>query len=62
MLQVRGVFKRYPTPQDPLPLLQGVDLHLEQGSNPSFAVEFGKIVERLDLLTICSINATGASA
>ncbi|AZD28870.1 hypothetical protein [Pseudomonas chlororaphis] len=30
-------------------VLQDVDLHLEQGSNLSFAVEFRKIVERLGL-------------
>lgn len=51
MLHVQSVFKSYTTPQGPLSVLQGVDLHLEQGGNPSFAMEFGKIVARLDLLT-----------
>ena len=33
MLQVQGVFKSYATPQGPLPVLAGVDLHLSERSS-----------------------------
>ncbi|OLF54385.1 ABC transporter ATP-binding protein [Pseudomonas chlororaphis] len=41
MLQAQGIFKTYPTPQGPLPVLQGVDLHLEQGSSLALMGESG---------------------
>ncbi|MGC5703118.1 ABC transporter ATP-binding protein [Pseudomonas sp. NFXW11] len=41
MLQVQGVFKSYATPQGPLAVLQGVDLHLEQGSSLALMGESG---------------------
>lgn len=33
MLDVQAVCKSYATPQGPLMVLQGVDLHLEQGGS-----------------------------
>ncbi|MBU6960397.1 ABC transporter ATP-binding protein [Pseudomonas sp. CVAP len=41
MLQVHGVFKSYATPQGPLAVLQGVDLHLTQGSSLALMGESG---------------------
>ncbi|MFJ2363223.1 ABC transporter ATP-binding protein [Pseudomonas sp. NPDC087697] len=41
MLQVQGVFKSYATPQGPLAVLQGVDLHLTQGSSLALMGESG---------------------
>ncbi|ROL92051.1 ABC transporter ATP-binding protein [Pseudomonas protegens] len=41
MLQVQGVFKSYSTPQGPLAVLQGVDLHLGQGSSLALMGESG---------------------
>ncbi|MGZ0784689.1 ABC transporter ATP-binding protein [Pseudomonas saponiphila] len=41
MLQVQGVFKRYPTPQGPLAVLQGVDLQLQRGSSLALMGESG---------------------
>ncbi|WOE81839.1 ABC transporter ATP-binding protein [Pseudomonas protegens] len=41
MLQVQGVFKSYATPQGPLAVLQGVDLHLGQGSSLALMGESG---------------------
>ncbi|SDZ61684.1 ABC transporter ATP-binding protein [Pseudomonas sp. NFIX28] len=41
MLHAQGVFKSYPTPQGPLPVLQGVDLHLEQGGSLALMGESG---------------------
>ncbi len=41
MLHVQGVFKSYATPQGPLAVLQGVDLHLEQGSSLALMGESG---------------------
>ncbi|MGV8919969.1 MAG: ABC transporter ATP-binding protein [Pseudomonas sp.] len=41
MLQVQGVFKSYATPQGPLAVLQGVDLHLEHGSSLALMGESG---------------------
>ncbi|AAY91501.1 ABC transporter ATP-binding protein [Pseudomonas protegens] len=41
MLEVQGVFKSYATPQGPLAVLQGVDLHLGQGSSLALMGESG---------------------
>ena len=41
MLDVRGVFKSYATPQGPLPVLQGVDLTLKPGSSLALMGESG---------------------
>lgn len=41
MLEVHGVFKSYATPQGPLAVLQGVDLHLAQGSSLALMGESG---------------------
>ncbi|NBF11749.1 ABC transporter ATP-binding protein [Pseudomonas sp. Fl4BN1] len=41
MLQVQGVFKSYATPQGPLAVLQGVDLHLGPGSSLALMGESG---------------------
>ena len=41
MLEVRDVFKTYPTAQGPLPVLQGVDLRLEAGSSLALMGESG---------------------
>ena len=41
MLQVHGVFKRYSTPQGPLPVLAGVDLHLAARSSLALMGESG---------------------
>jgi putative ABC transport system ATP-binding protein len=41
MLEVRGVFKSYATPQGPLPVLQGVDLTLKPGSSLALMGESG---------------------
>ncbi|AJO77828.1 ABC transporter ATP-binding protein [Pseudomonas sp. MRSN 12121] len=41
MLHVQGVCKTYPTPQGPLPVLQGVDLRLEQGASLALMGESG---------------------
>jgi putative ABC transport system ATP-binding protein len=41
MLDVHAVYKRYATPQGPLTVLQGVDLHLAQGSSLALMGESG---------------------
>lgn len=41
MLEVQGVFKSYATPQGPLAVLQGVDVHLGQGSSLALMGESG---------------------
>ncbi|MCS4260002.1 putative ABC transport system ATP-binding protein [Pseudomonas protegens] len=41
MLEVQGVFKSYATPQGPLAVLQGVDLHLGQDSSLALMGESG---------------------
>ncbi|MGE7958704.1 ABC transporter ATP-binding protein [Pseudomonas sp. NPDC089530] len=41
MLDVQAVCKSYPTPQGPLAVLQGVDLHLEQGQSLALMGESG---------------------
>ncbi len=41
MLEVQGVFKSYATPQGPLAVLQGVDLHLGQGRSLALMGESG---------------------
>ncbi|MGY4663301.1 putative ABC transport system ATP-binding protein [Pseudomonas chlororaphis] len=41
MLDVQAVRKSYTTPQGPLPVLQGVDLHLEQGGSLALMGESG---------------------
>ncbi|MFJ2381718.1 ABC transporter ATP-binding protein [Pseudomonas protegens] len=41
MLEVQRVFKSYATPQGPLAVLQGVDLHLGQGSSLALMGESG---------------------
>ncbi|SEK54111.1 putative ABC transport system ATP-binding protein [Pseudomonas sp. NFIX51] len=41
MLDVQAVRKSYATPQGPLPVLQGVDLHLEQGGSLALMGESG---------------------
>ena len=41
MLEVHGVFKSFPTPQGPLPVLQGVDLTLKPGSSLALMGESG---------------------
>ncbi|MGY1446948.1 ABC transporter ATP-binding protein [Pseudomonas chlororaphis] len=41
MLDVHAVRKSYTTPQGPLPVLQGVDLHLEQGGSLALMGESG---------------------
>jgi len=41
MLEVQGVFKSYATPQGALAVLQGVDLHLEQGASLALMGESG---------------------
>ncbi|WP_445496374.1 ABC transporter ATP-binding protein [Pseudomonas sp. 8(2025)] len=41
MLEVQGVFKSYATPQGPLAVLQGVDLHLGKGSSLALMGESG---------------------
>ncbi len=41
MLQVEDLHKSYPTPQGPLPVLQGVDLRLERGGSLALMGESG---------------------
>ncbi len=41
MLQVENLHKSYPTPQGPLPVLQGVDLRLERGGSLALMGESG---------------------
>lgn len=41
MLKIRGLAKSYPTPQGPLPVLHGVDLHLEAGASLAVMGESG---------------------
>ncbi|MCK9802325.1 ATP-binding cassette domain-containing protein, partial [Pseudomonas sp. MAFF 302030] len=41
MLDVHAVYKGYATPQGPLTVLQGVDLHLAQGSSLALMGESG---------------------
>ena len=53
MLEVQGVFKSYATPQGPLAVLQGVDLHLGQGSSLALMGESGSGKSTLLHLVAC---------
>lgn len=66
MLHVQGVCKTYPTPQGPLPVLQGVDLRLEQGASLALMGESGSgkstllhLVAGLDKVDRGSIRVAG---
>ncbi|AKA25366.1 ABC transporter ATP-binding protein [Pseudomonas chlororaphis] len=66
MLHVQGVCKTYPTPQGPLPVLQGVDLRLEQGESLALMGESGSgkstllhLVAGLDKVDRGSIRVAG---
>ncbi|QLC74346.1 ABC transporter ATP-binding protein [Pseudomonas sp. LPB0260] len=41
MLSIQGLYKSYPTPQGPLPVLRGVDLHLAAGASLALMGESG---------------------
>ncbi|MNF47306.1 Bacitracin export ATP-binding protein BceA [compost metagenome] len=41
MLKIQGLYKSYPTPQGPLPVLQGIDLELAGGSSLALMGESG---------------------
>ncbi|MDE1164054.1 MAG: ABC transporter ATP-binding protein [Pseudomonas sp.] len=41
MLSIENLFKTYPTPQGPLPVLQGIDLTLERGASLALMGESG---------------------
>ncbi|MCE4058000.1 ABC transporter ATP-binding protein [Pseudomonas sp. Au-Pse12] len=66
MLQVQGIFKSYPTPQGPLAVLRGVDLHLQHGSSLALMGESGSgkstllhLVAGLDRVDAGSIRIGG---
>ena len=66
MLKVQGLYKSYPTPQGPLPVLQGIDLELAGGSSLALMGESGSgkstllhLVAGLDQADAGSIEVAG---
>lgn len=66
MLQIHGLHKSYATPQGPLPVLQGIDLHLERGASLALMGESGSgkstllhLVAGLDVADSGTLQAAG---
>ncbi|SFO99714.1 ABC transporter ATP-binding protein [Pseudomonas borbori] len=66
MLKIQGLYKSYPTPQGPLPVLQGIDLELAGGSSLALMGESGSgkstllhLVAGLDQADAGSIEVAG---
>lgn len=67
MLDIRNLRKAYPTPQGPLPVLQGIDLQLQRGASLALMGESGSgkstllhLVAGLDAADSGSIEVAGA--
>lgn len=67
MLEIRNLHKAYPTPQGPLPVLQGIDLRLQRGASLALMGESGSgkstllhLVAGLDAADSGSIEVAGA--
>ncbi|MCY1525573.1 Bacitracin export ATP-binding protein BceA [compost metagenome] len=67
MLKIQGLYKSYPTPQGPLPVLQGIDLELASGSSLALMGESGSgkstllhLVAGLDQADAGSIEVAGS--
>lgn len=66
MLRIQGLHKTYSTPQGPLPVLQGIDLHLKRGASLALMGESGSgkstllhLVAGLDVADSGRIEAAG---
>jgi putative ABC transport system ATP-binding protein len=66
MLHIRNLHKAYPTPQGPLPVLQGIDLQLQRGASLALMGESGSgkstllhLVAGLDAADSGSIQVAG---